>query len=246
MSNMIITAEDAYKAFLRGIRKYSTTTVKPVFFNPFFNDAIIEWVKGKLPLEEFNQKRIDDLEKLRVVTDGSIYGETAIAAYPTGSYIFPVPSVYSVTTLGYPKSDVSYGIKSSRYPLYMHGLNAMFKKTTDSEWKNASIMRSDKRAVSVGNPYREPSNTNRYYEVINDRIRLIGSTAVENIMRLEYIRYPRLYNYSITLSECVNPEFLPSQNKEIVDIAIRKYLEIIQDPRYKSFLQEEVIRSNSN
>ena len=246
MSNIIITAEDAYKAFLRGIRKYSTTTVKPVFFNPFFNECMLDWVKTKLPLEEFNQKRIDDLEKLRIVTDGTAYGYSAIQAYPVGTDMFKIPSVYTQPVSGLPSSAIESGNRVTVYPLYMHGLNAMFKLTADVDWKDASIMRSDKRAVSANNPYREPTNTNKYYEVINDRIRLIGSTAGEDQMRLEYIRYPYMYNYSTTASEVVNPEFLPSQNKEIVDVAIRKYLEIIQDPRYKSFLQEEVIRSSGN
>ena len=246
MSNIIITAEDAYKAFLRGIRKYSTTTVTPVFFNSFFNDCMLEWVKEKLPLEEFNQKRIDDLSPLRIITDGG----TTTGRYTElkgTSYVWDIPTEYnSLSSASMPMASVTYSGHASLYPLYLHGLNAMFRIDDDDEWEDADIMRSDKKPKSGKNPYREPSESLLYYERVGNTIMLYGSSLAYYQLRLEYIRYPKIFNYSTTTSSCVDPEFAPSQNKEIVDLAVRKYLEIIQDPRYKSFLQEEVIRSKSN
>ena len=99
-----------------------------------------------------------------------------------------------------------------------------------------------------------------YYEIKGGKKDLItGTSSTGDSMRLEYIRYPRRIFYDSTNSTeqtgptytytagsgCVNCELSEQQRQEIVDIAVREYLERIKDPRYKSFLQEEAIKSQS-
>lgn len=237
MSNLILSSEDMYRAFLRGIRKSNTSVILPAYWNPFINEVQLQWVKSKLPMVEFSQKRIDDLSPLRIVTDGSaLWGATTVISSTTAG-IFPIPTLWGKDTAGMP-------LTSGDKPLYLHGLNVMVRKDT-GEWKPALILKSDKTVMAAGNPYRVPATTRIYFERIKDEIRVIGG-ALENKMRLEYLRYPKIINYSATVNLNTNPELAPSQNQEIKDIAVRTYLEIIMDPRYKSFLQEEMIKSQNN
>ena len=235
MSNpIILTAEDGYRRFISGIRKASTRTVTPQVFNVYFNDACLDWQQSKLPLVEFNQKRIDDLELFRVVTDGTVYPYILTTSFPN---TFPVPNNSPIITGQLMVSNTS----SALLPLYRHGLNATFLDGDDVEFM-ADIMRSDQRGVTIWNPYRKATTNRPYYELVGGFIRLSGRIAVK--MRLEYIRYPKLVTYDETTP--LDPETNPTQNKEITDIAIRMFLENRGDPRYKSTLQEMMIRSQSS
>lgn len=237
MNLVILTAEDMYYLFLDGIRKMYNTTVKPDVFNRIINDSQLDWVKGKLPQAEFNQKRIDDIEVLRVVTDGgSMYASYDILS-DVGDYIFDIPTLYSTITSG----SLLSNINGVNYPLYLHGLNAMFKKRDGDTWLRARIRRSDRTVMLDDNPFRSPSDDRLYFEQIKNQIRLIGG-EYDNL-RLEYYRYPRIITYSATELSNIDPEFNPGQNKEIVEIAVKTYIERTTDPRYKSFLQEMMIRS---
>jgi len=258
MNLTIRTSEDMYRAFLRGIRKENTSVVNPTYWNPFINEEVIKWVKSKLPMVEFNQKRIDDLGILRVVTDSStlLSGYESIKETATGNQIYSVPAQYTQLSGSCPFSG--------NYPQYLHGLNASFRKGTRgtvttrtslppspevkmtyTAWKGAKILRSDKSTVITDNPFRVASENRIYFEKIGDQIRMTGGIG-ENELRLEYIRYPKIIQYSTVLVYNYNPEFTPSQCQEIIEQAVRSYLERIMDPRYKTFLQEQMIQSQSN
>ncbi|MBC8315559.1 MAG: hypothetical protein H8E51_08645 [Bacteroidetes bacterium] len=243
MSNeLIITSEDAYMSFLDGIRQTSQVTVVPAVFNRIINRNVVQWVKNKLPLVEFSQKRIDDLDILRIDTGSPVATQVHASSYPviasTTAYVFPIPTSYDAESSGM--------LMDGDYPLYMHGLNALFRIDADDEWDRARIMRSDQRAVNMERSYRIPSNDRLYYEKRGTSIILIGSTLSHSQLRLEYIRYPKKVVYSATAGDNINPEFSPSQNKEIVDQTIREFLERKGDPRYKSFLNEEMINQQGN
>jgi len=254
MSVVILSAEDMFKAFLDGVRKTSTTVIKPAYFNRIINDACIDMVKSKLPTKEFNQKRIDDLEKLVVTTDGVLLHMIRIST----DGMFIVPSLYSITgndSILYASSipncneseETDSGsttgiISASNYPLYMHGLNAGFIVDNVVTW--ARIWRTDRKLMLSGNPFRKPSSAKLYFEYLQDKIKL-NSEADVTCMVLEYIRYPKLITFSETTAECVDSEFNPIINKEIVENAVRIYLERVLNPRYKSYLQEVMIRSQN-
>jgi len=56
-------------------------------------------------------------------------------------------------------------------------------------------------------------------------------------MILEYYRYPALVSFVYS----IHPETNPAQSEEIVQIAVRLFLENRGDPRYKSRLQEMMV-----
>lgn len=239
MSNIILSSEDMYKAFLRGIRKSNTSVILPAYWNPFINEVQLQWVKSKLPMVEFSQKRIDDLAPLRVVTDGGTMTNSydPITAEHPGVFLIPID--YYEISRGYPIAAMPN--EKEDLPLYLHGLNVMVRLNSGT-WKPCKIRKSDKTVMLDENPYRVPSANRIYFERIKNQIHIIGG-SLENKLRLEYIRYPKTINYSTSIQSNIDPELQPSQNQEVTDMAIRTYLERIMDPRYKSFLQEEMIKS---
>jgi len=216
---VIITAEDAYLKFLQGIRKVANRTVPPDQFDSWWNDGTLDWLRQKLPTAEFNQKRIDDLARFIVLTDGSdVISGT--------NNIFNLPTTYTAITAGKLMSD-------SRY-LYLQGLRVTFLDPDTGEEFYADIKKAEMSNVMTWSPYRKITAKRPYFERIGDTIRLLGRNS--NSMILEYYRYPALVSYN-----SINPETSPSQSEEIVQVAVRLFLENRGDPRYKSKLQEMMV-----
>lgn len=253
---MILTAEDMYKEFLNMIKKESTSVISPTYFNSIINvSGQDQWIKEKVVETELDQKRIDDLQKLRVVTDGIgtyyVSVTETITLYPiipdtSQNYVFSLP-INPTTLINNNQSTTQH------YSRYLRMLNVMFKinyvsneceLTGISDWMKANIMRSDKRAISYKNKYRKPKDSRLYYEVINDKIRLITETSsTGNSMRLEYLRYPRdiFFDPNRVTPNDVNCELPPQQQSEIVSLAAQTYLERAKDERYQSFLNEQML-----
>ena len=222
-SNLILTAGDAFDKFLQGIRKVANRTVPPDQFESWYGDATLDWIRQKLPMAEFNQKRIEDMEKFIVLTDGSTYPVI------TGiSNVFAVPSIANAISAG--------GVlMSGIYPLYLHGLRATFIGDDNGIEFMAHIRRSEQAGVMTWNKYRKPKYARPYYEYRNDNIYLTGRDSTT--MYLEYYRYPAM----VSVVNNIDPETNPVQSEEIVQIAVRLFLENRGDPRYKSKLQEMMV-----
>ena len=263
---MLQTTLDMYKAFLDGIKKNSTAIVTPDQFNRIINHwGQDEYILDMFPEGEEDQVGLDDMEMLRVVTDG-IQVVDGVTLYPvapdaSSNNVFTIPK--HVTTV---RRRLDNGtIDTNTYPKYARGLNVMFKikysasstcNTPNgiSDFIRAYIMRTDQRSVIMTSCYRKPSESLLYYEVIDGKVRLIAGNGAEGYsLRMEYYRYPvEIYFNSTNQADTgnkatgsVNCEFAPHQRKEIVDIAVRIYLERVADPRYKSFLNEENIRASN-
>lgn len=262
---MLSTTVDMYKAFLDGIKKSEAATVIPSVFNRIINDwGQDEWISKNAMVPELNQKQIDDLSQIRVVTDDEFIVSGTLMR-PIGpdtgkDYQFTIPKD-PTANINYQQLDGNTGTQN--YPRYLRLLNVMFKLSyVDNEcdlegvsdWIGAEIMRSDQRIVILDNPLRRPKDNRLYYEMLEDKIRLItGTSSTGYAMRLEYFRYPvEIFINESNLSDTGNPatgsvncEFQSQQRKEIVDIAVRTYLERVKDPRYQSFLNEELIKSQN-
>lgn len=256
---MILTSEDMYRAFLDGIMKVNTGIVEPDQFNRIVNEwGQLEWLAENLPKTEQDQKQLDDLERLRCATDG-------VFEQPSSTVLFPIApetgSDYSFLTPKYTTTNINNrlangSVSTQNYPRYLRLLNIQFKINIPSadecndvgvtDWREAKLMRSDQRSVIMNSSLRKPRNRKLYYEMLDGRIRLItGTTAVGYSMRLEYLRYPADIVYDYPGGSHVDPEFSPQQNKEMVDVLVRTYLERVKDPRYQSFLNEELIKANN-
>lgn len=261
---MITTAKQMYQAFLDGIKKDSTSIINPSQFNRIINDwGQDEWIKTNALAVEFNQKQIDDLDKIRCVSDGVFQWNNAgtlvtlnpIAPNAIGKNLFLIPK-YIQTGIRTIAEDGT--ITAQSFPRYLRTLNVSFKLAYGdnqecnlkgkSNWLKAAIMRSDQRVVIMDNPFRVPKDRRLYYELLDGTIRLItadNSTSVGYALRLEFLRYPNSIFFDVQNIAHIDCEFAPQQQKEIVDIAIRTYLERVKDPRYQSFLNEEAIKSSS-
>lgn len=259
---MLTTTVDMYKAFLDGIKKSETSIVEPEQFNRIINHwGQDEYLRSKMLAIEVDQKKIEDLEKIRVATDGKYKYQGAI--------VYPIaPNTNETDTFTIPKytqtinARVGTEIQAKSYPKYLRLLSAMFAieygegqacgKTGVSGYLHADIMRSDQRSKILNNPFRKPSDKKLYYETIDGNIRLItGTTSKGYSLRLEYLRYPIEIYFNATspadtgdpLTGSVVCEFDVQQRQEIVEIAVRTYLERVKDPRYQSFLNEEIIKA---
>lgn len=268
---MIGTTKELYQAFLDGIKKSNTAIVNPSTFNRIVNDwGQSEWLSDNAMVPELNQKQIDDLEKVKIVTDG-LYSYTfpgagsATVMYnistDTGSsYFFTIPKHTPTTVIN--NRNNSGVIGTQLYPRYLRLAGVQFKIsqtglddcefTGISDWKDAHLLRSNQRNMIFRSPFRSPNNRKLYYEQIDNKIRLItNTTAVGYAMRLEYYRWPTeiFFNEAFPDVEgtgpgnwCNNCEFAPQVRKEIVDTTVRVYLERVKDARYQSYLNELMIK----
>ena len=233
-----------YRYFLAQVRKERTVVITPDKWSEMINPVAIDWVKTKLPESEFNQKRIDDLVGIKVITDNVQFASLP-QIYDTGN-IFRVPYSYP------------------GYPYYLHGISAQF--ATDNlpaqvpvpppgggnpTLLNTSlqfipkehpdtlvgviggkIFRSDKRAMNKNNPYRQPDDTYVYFEQRGGFVYVTSKTVYKHMV-LEYYAYPEKIQYDGDKTD-ISGSFQPAQNKEIMDMAVTQYLERVSDQRIQT------------
>ena len=213
------TAEKMYRYFLTQVRKEHTVVVPPTQWNEMINPIVLDWIKTKLPENEFNQKRIDDLEAIKVITDGDMYPLIPSVDFNTANKKFSIP----------------YNVKG--YPNYLHGLSVQFAYTKTTFF-GARLWRSDFRVTNNLNPYRKPSDTNlneSFYEVRGNFLYAITNVELKlkfNLV-LEYYSYPEEIVYLPDQNNSAG-SFKPTQNKEIMDLAVTKFLENVSDPRIQT------------
>ena len=254
---MLDTAEQMYRYFLAEVRKERTVVITPDQWTEFINPIVLDWAKTKLPELEFNQKRIDDLEAIKALTDGVQY-----------QYIHSVENRYNYWDIPYESPD---------HPKYLHGISVNFTwkflpdsttpgggnegtsplATTELEWNPKPLTRpswvtysdeekarervyrygkpyrSDVRYTNMDNPYRHDTGSWVYFEQRGGRIKISSTRPdVFNLMQLEYYHYPKTITFSSTID---NPgSFASTQNKEIMDMAVTRYLEKVSDPRIQT------------
>lgn len=247
-----MTALKTYQLFLEGIRKGKTRSFPPELFNPFINKVAREWLKGKITEFQQNSKRIDDIDLLYVKTDGIDYPEIQIADYINGVSVFDFPGLQTQEINQIPHSQ----IMDAFYPLSFRLIQVIAKINGKSI--ECRYLDSHK---SLNNKYQKVSNDVIYYEMDNRRVRVYATERVPSIV-LNYIRQPRPFNFNPSY---VNVEYDQSEEKnitpetsstafeygdeqvdEIIDDAVRVFLERNADKRYQSFLNEEKIKSVNN
>lgn len=212
---MIVTAADMFNAVLDGIFKAKTGTIYPDEFDRLINKVQLEYVQNKLTQEEENQKRTDDLRILRVISPD-------IA--PTSLNTFPLP--YNAAS---PLPGYLYLLSANFKIIYV---NNVCKLTGMSSYLKAKTMKSDWNEYEVSkDPYNRPTDDNLYYKIVgNNAILNTGTMSTGAFMQVDYYRYPADISV-VTPTDC---ELSIHARQEIVDIAIRKYLEQVQDPRYQT------------
>lgn len=214
---MVITAQDMYTYVLEGIFKQNTGTLYPQEFNDLINKCQLEYVQNKLKEEEVNQKRVDDLRELRTLTTNIL---------PTTINTFPLPYNGTTNPPGY-----LYLIAAN---FIINYVNNKCGYTGQSTYMKAATLKGDWNEYELQkNPYNRPTDEKLYYKIIGDNVILITGTASTGaFMQVDYYKYPT--DIDVVNSPNVSSILAVHCRQEICDIAIRKYLEVVQDPRYQT------------
>lgn len=263
------TTKDYYEAFTDGIRRSFTSIIPPTLFCRIIQDAELEWVMTKLPDREFVQKRIDDINILRVATDNTfLVNEVVVPEIkPFTANFFPVPRKenghYNETT---GMVTLNKGVFENDYPIYLQGCRVDFRlSASSSEWSEAKLLRSDDRGHVLKSVYRSPRPGKIYYEISGQHIKAHLPSGEQALgMNLEYYTYPRKVwfdesNQADNLNfpsetngkkpyesgyGSVNSIFEEYQKREIIDLAVRMFLENRSSARYQTALNEFAIKNN--
>ena len=243
---MLETAKEMYRYFLDEVRKERTVVITPPYWNRMIDPIVIKWIKTKLPLNDFNQKRIDDLEAIKVITDGRQQD--------------PIPSLYTDGN-SFRMPDGTYAIRY--YPKYMHGISAQFAnlaeddiavigpdpepsvvggrivpRETPRKFKDlveGKILRSDVRGPNKRNTYsQQKADEYVYFDVKDGFIYVYSNSTIYTRLILEYYKYPSPIFYSEDSELNSNGDFGPTQNEEIMDMAVTHYLEKVSDQRIQA------------
>jgi hypothetical protein len=214
---MIITALDMYTALQDGINKVMTSSIDYPEGERLLNKAMMEYIKNHYYSEEETEKRIDDLRTLR---------EESIVS-PSSMNMFPLPYSEADNPIGY--------LFMLTVAFKIHYVNNNCGFTGDSDWLSSKVLRSNFKNVIDKDPYNRPTDLRLYYEIVgNTAILQTGTQSYGIAARMEYLRYPKAISLTIP-QDCELPVHA---RQEIVDIAVRKYLEQVTDPRYQTNLNE--------
>ncbi len=277
---MLITIEDQYNAFLRGIDKEKTSTVFPSQFNLLINESYDQWLREKTDESDLIQKRIDDLQALRYITDSSITLLISVTVHTDGggtdSNVYdPITGIRTIEEANTPEagqrtvtiyqtliplspdSNGLFSILPVNYPTYFRLQSVMAIIEVDGislDYIGSSVYKSDQRSEILQNPYKKPfidvNNLKRsriYHQYIQNKVRLyLPSEATAKYLLIEYVKQPLALVYDPTTPfNNVDAEVGSDQQQQIVDIAVRMFIERTEGKRYQTTLAEEQIKQKS-
>jgi len=197
----------------------------------------------------------------RVVGYTNIGGSSGVKPLPDNSkyFMIPIGSPITVNKVKYPDMIRLLGIAFK----LKYKNNECYPDDSISDWLNAHVLYSDQKSILRKNPWRKPTDERLYYELMSDNIILTNDTDSEGYsMRLDYIRSPRkiffnvnnngnpkleqtdIPDYTGVTVGSINCELPQDIRMEIVNIAIRTFVERIKDPRYQSYINELNIKKN--
>jgi len=213
----LTTAENIYKAVLAGIKKESTAVLKPEGFNRLINGDVLNlWVKEKSDLVDYNQKYIDALRNL-------IKTEELPAVTIPGS-----------------STDRKFRLNPGYYRLLSVGFVL----------KGGKMVAGRRLPFDVANriednPYRAANDKRIYYHQQDDLIVNYPENSNVEKARVVYLTYPKPIQYDPTGTATSNGNLTKDQNKEVVDLAVRIFIERVKEERYQTQIMEERLKMQS-
>jgi hypothetical protein len=225
---MIRNVEDLYKYLLNLINKDKTHTINPDLFNLIINAALLNWVKKKLPLNDFKQIRIEDLNVLFVdgsLGDGIDFINDDIAPVPNDS-LYNVRVVFDINYIDSP----CFGNKEGKKQV-------------------AKLIKLDRLSAISVSSYSKPKDNRLYYNYSNNNVRLFTgkysgeSNSIGIKMYLDYYKYPDTITFIKGGDNASQLQFKSLQLQEIAEQAAQEFLEKNRDPRYQSYLNEQIQRN---
>lgn len=212
----LLSAEEIYKAVLDGIKKESTAVLTPESFNRLINDdALILWLREKAGRNDRDQPMVDALRNLYKITELDPSEDKEYFVLPKGYYRL---------------QSVSFKLN----------LGTETKKVI-TDWLPTQRLRLDNVSLTTVNPYRKPTNTRLYYYQEGNNIKNYPENKNVVKARIFYLTYPDPIIFRIDGTGS-NGNLSREQNKEIVDTAVRVFLERVKEERYQTVLMEENLK----
>lgn len=251
---------DMYKGFLEGIDKGSTVVVRVQKWNQFINLVALDWLDKQIGLSKVGAEVNPDLESLHIDLDGVSYRPIAPkAGFGGEEFLFELPRNDSMLNTRNHDGVIiptMVGDGDDEIPEFYHIKSVLFKIIYGSgwisDWLPAREMHASRRGFIMLNPYERPLDTRLYYEIIEGYIRLSTgkasglSESAGYSMRLGFYKKLDVMEIDVQSGSIVRDVVLTQKTrKEIVDKAIRIYLERKMNPRYKTYLQEMVIKERA-
>lgn len=220
-----MTDVDLYKYFLKLVNKEKNHVITPEIFNMLINVAAINWVRSKLPDNEFTQTVIDDI---------SFIHKTDILSPISGVVnMFDLPGDYLHGNFS------MFKLKYIDSPCFQNGESEMFEPS--------NLIKSDRISTTFQSHYLKPKDKRTYYYRIGNSIQLFTgldsgtSKTIGIFCKIDYYRYPNIINFEENNEKPL--EFGRRQAIAIAEQCAQSYLENNRDPRYQSFLNEQVIKT---
>jgi hypothetical protein len=223
----MVSSEKVYKAVLKELKHYNTTSMTPEEFNYHIWVAQLEYVENRYWAHEKHQKQIDDLDVIRIITDG-------IAGAPS-----PLPNEGAdVAGEEYVSLPVDY--------LHLLAVGVKVKYMGDecnpdgslSDYIAATPLKDDKRFVATTDYYSlpRPEWPNLYYSQRQKKLVFQAGQSIVQHVKLSYLRYPKRIVFDPSGTANVDSEFSEEQTKAIVKLCVQDYLETIESQRTQGFV----------
>ena len=211
-----MTAGEMYTRTLELLNKEHTGTIYPEEFEIFINVAQEAWLKNRYAEIGLTEKRIDDLRDVKVILPGIVPVTENTFDLPQ-DYLFMLAAAFKLEYINSTDPCVEDGTISD---IYVVGTPA----------------RSDRKYAQIFDPWAKPNNWRLYYDQVGTTITLItGTDSIANLATFEYLREPAAIEI---VNTTVNCELSKETHQEIVDLCVRKVLEVIESDRYRTFLVE--------
>ena len=221
----MVTSREVYQAVLAELKHYNTTSMTPDEFNYHIWAGELEYVKNRYWAHDQHQKAIDDLDVIKIVTDG-------IAG-------MPIPLVNE----GADVAGQEYITLPDDY-LYMLAVAVKVKyQNVDCEedgdispYTAATHLKDDKRFVVNDDYYSRPQAiwSNIYYNHRSNVLTFYAGESIVQEVQLVYLRKPVRIVFDPTGQNNVDSEFAWPQVLEIVKHTVISYLETISSPRVQT------------
>ena len=212
---MIITATDMYNELLHRVNKDNTVTIFPDQATKLLNEAALSWVRENAKMLELNQKQTDDLQ-----------------GFIQDTQVTLVSNTYDLTTL----------TRYFRFNNLMVKISDVDPCVVNIEWHEVHKMPSDMKTSIMSSSFRKPLPTKLYYRIRRNNIEVSGGTVTD-----WWITY---LSYFPTLDLITSPLAILSYYSyhildEIVDEAVRIYIEETEGQRYRTLLAEKQIKERA-
>jgi hypothetical protein len=190
----------------------------------FLNNAQDDFIKDRMfgqnfqpPAFEDNQRRIADLKELSTITNLYYYSTDTLGCklYTLPSdFLFAIKCIATCTRTGYPV-------------------------ITTGELFECNFIKTEQISKLISTVHNKTHFIKPYCTIAGTYIKIVVDRFTSNTaLTFEYLKKPT------ALVVGGNCDLATHTHQEIVDIAVRQALQVLQDPRWQSAVTEEKLKSN--